>query len=107
MALPFVISSHWLQALQGSGVGPCSQFRALAREPGGGCFPHPARPGKQEGVRHALAADRIPQGAGDMLLPNDVIERLRSPLPGKNEIAHSMAGGSELGYYAAVLNGNS
>ena len=72
---------------------PLFTVQGFGQEPGGGCFPHPARPGKQEGMRHALAADRIPQGAGNMLLPNDVIERLRSPLPGKDEIAHSMAEG--------------
>ena len=72
---------------------PLFTVQGFGQEPGGGCFPYPARPGKQEGVRHALAADGIPQGAGHMFLSNNVIEGLRSPLPGKDEIAHSMAEG--------------
>ena len=75
---------------------PLLTIQGFGQEPGGCRFPYPARPGKQESMRHALAANRIPQGAGDMLLPNDVIKRLRAPLPGKNEIAHSMAEGLEL-----------
>ena len=47
-----------------------------------------ARARQQYGVRHAVHANRVAQGRGDVLLANDVVEGAGSPLACENLVAH-------------------
>jgi len=45
--------------------------------------------GEQEGVGHAVLADRVLERAHHMLLPHDIGKHLWTPLQGKDLIRHS------------------
>ena len=52
------------------------------------CFPDAARPDKQIGVREPILLDRVLERAGDVRLPDQIVERLRAIFSGENLIAH-------------------
>ncbi len=51
-------------------------------------FTCPARPDKKVGVGQAILLDRILERAGDVGLPDDIVERLGSVFAGENLVAH-------------------
>src|SRR5207249_4812149 len=51
-------------------------------------FPCPARPDKKIGVGQAILLDRILERASDVVLPDDIVERLGSVFAGENLVAH-------------------
>ena len=75
--------SHWLQ---GVGVGPFSQFSALARIRAAEVLPTPAGAGEQIGMADAIGGDRVRQGLGDVLLADQFGERLRPIAPGDDHV---------------------
>ena len=56
-----------------------------------GGLAHAARAAEEEGVVHAAACERILQRAGDVLLADDLGERLRPGLPRQHEVGHQIA----------------
>ena len=84
MQLPMVISAQKLHWLQGLGVGPFSQLRALAKYARCGRLSYASNSRKKISMRNAIRPNRIPQGSGDMLLPRDVVKTLRAPLTRQN-----------------------
>ena len=83
-----LISLQRAHSLQGVGVGPRSQLRALARMRAALVLPTPRTPGEQVAVGDAAALDGVGEDAGDVLLPHHVRETLRPPFAGQNEIRH-------------------
>ena len=75
--------SHWLQ---GEGVGPCSQLRALARIRAADVLPTPAGSGEQVGVADAVGRNGVGQGLGHVFLADQVVERLRAVSPGDDDV---------------------
>ena len=49
-----------------------------------------ARTGEQKSVVHPIGADGIAESATDVLLPDEVGERLRSPFAGQYQIRHAL-----------------
>ena len=73
-------------------MSPCSsgpmQFRHFARMRDSVVLPTPARAGEQPGVMQSLVVERVPQGAHDVLLPDERLEITRPPLASEDLIGH-------------------
>jgi len=89
---PAAISLHESHSPQGSGVGPFTQFSALARMRAAVVFPTPRAPEKNVRVRHAIHLDRIRQRFRYMFLPDKVREGLRPPFSRNHLISHTCLG---------------
>ena len=80
-----------------AGIALVARFRGgslraverLGENARGGCFAHAARAGKNVGVRHAAGLDGVGQRARDVLLPDHVGKRLRTPFSRDDLVAHS------------------
>src|SRR5690606_238924 len=70
------------------GAAAALAVERLAQDARQGGLAHPARPAEQEGVVNAAGAERVSEGAGDVLLPGDLREGLRPVLAGEDEIGH-------------------
>ena len=60
----------------GSGVGPCAQFRAAGQDAGAGGLAAAAGAGEQVGVVDPVVGQRGRSGVGDVVLADDLGERL-------------------------------
>ena len=80
--------SHWLH---GVGVGPWTQLSALARIRAADVLPTPRSAGEQIGVPDAVRHDRPRQSAGDVLLTDQLVERLRPVAAGDDDIFAAVA----------------
>ena len=69
-------------------VGPFDAIERLRQDARRRSFPCPARPDKKIGVGQAILLDRILERAGDVVLPDHIVERLRSIFAGENLVAH-------------------
>src|SRR5262245_51782557 len=87
MSRPCAISMHASHSPHGSAVGPFTQFSAR-QDPRGGRLAAPARAGEHERLRHALACDRVAQRTRHRLLPDDIVEPLRTPFARENLVCH-------------------
>jgi hypothetical protein len=65
----------------GVGRRPVRAVQRLGEDARERRLPGPARPGKEVGLTHLPGRDRVAQCAHDGLLPDDVVEPLRSVLP--------------------------
>src|SRR5262249_62009581 len=68
---------------------PLRTQQRLGEEPRGGRLADAARAGEQIGMRDAPGRQRIAQRAGDRILADDRVERLRPPLSREDLIAHT------------------
>ena len=53
---------------------------------GGGGFAHATNAGEEKGVRDASALERLREGAGDVLLTDQLVEAFRTPFAGEDEV---------------------
>jgi hypothetical protein len=72
----------------GIGGGPFHAVQRPRQDARRGRLAAPAGAGEHEGVRHAAAADGIPQRARHRLLPDDVVEALRPPFAREYLVGH-------------------
>jgi hypothetical protein len=82
----------------GAGVAGCRRravgaIQGLGEDACRGRLADTTHAGEEEGVGDPSAADGVGQGAADVLLPDDLFERLRAPLAGEYEVAHRGLGG--------------
>ena len=91
MSRPCAISTQASHSPHGSGVGPFTQLSARARMRAVVVLPQPREPGKHERMRDAAAGDRVAQRTRHRLLPDDVVEPLRTPLARENLVGHREA----------------
>ena len=75
---------------QGVGVGPRYAVEGLGQNAGRRGLADAAGAGEQVGVPDAVAGDGPLQGLGDVLLADQLVERLRPIAPGDDDI---LAGG--------------
>jgi hypothetical protein len=88
--VPAEISRHESHVpLSGSASG-LSRSSAPWPECARGGFAHAAHARKNVRVRHAVRIDRVRQRPRDVLLPDNLAERLRPVLPRDNLVAHGM-----------------
>ena len=66
----------------GLGGRAVDAHQAFCQQAGRGCFAEPARAAKEVGVVDPIVGDRVAQGAGDVLLADQVSEGLRPVFPG-------------------------
>jgi hypothetical protein len=73
-----------------AGRGRYADFavQRFGENPGDGCFADSTGAGEQEGVVQALPVEGVGQGANDMLLTDQFMERARPPFAGQNLVAH-------------------
>jgi len=62
--------------------------QALGKQACARRFPDAAHPSEEKGVCDPVARDRVRQGARDVVLPDEILERLRAVLAGEDEVAH-------------------
>ena len=88
-------STHEWQTPHGSGVGPCSQLRAAGQDAGARGLAAAARAAEQVGVVDPVAAQRLLQRVGDVLLPDDLGEGRRAvvAVEGEGHGGSAYAGG--------------
>ena len=68
--------------------GAVHAVERLGEDARGRCFPDPARPDEQVGVREAILLHRVAQRARDVRLADQVVERLRPIFARENLVAH-------------------
>ena len=68
---------------------PVNAVERLGQNARGRGLPDPARADKKIGVREAILLDGILQRARDVLLPDEIVERLRPIFPRENLVAHA------------------
>ena len=73
-------------SLHGVGVGPVLAVERLGQDPGGRSLADAAGAGEQIGVPDAVAGDRLLQRLGDVLLADELVERLRPIAPGDDDV---------------------
>ena len=71
----------------GRGRRSANAIERLGENAGGRSLPHAARPGEKIRVPDAVAGDGLLQGAGDVLLAHQFIERLRPISPGDDDVS--------------------
>jgi hypothetical protein len=89
MLLPAAISVHGVQTPHGLTVGPFSQLSAFGQDARRRGLPRAARADENVSVRQPVVLDRIAQGPRDVILPDDIVERLGAILAGENRVAHA------------------
>ena len=82
--------------LVGSGRRPLNAVQPFREDPREGRLPGAAGPGEQVGLTDLSGGDRIPERADDRLLPDDLVEVLRSVLPVERGHLVDLTGGSGL-----------
>ena len=86
---PASMSMHAAQVPHGVAVMPLvMQLRLFARMPRDRRLADAARSGEQVRVVQPAAGQRVGERGDDVLLPDELGERLRPPLAGENLIAH-------------------
>src|SRR5262249_34903352 len=75
--------------LAGRGRGAGRAVEGLCEDAGARRLADAADAGEEEGVRDAAALDRVRDRGRDVLLPDEVLERLRAPLAGEDDVAHA------------------
>lgn len=53
-------------------------------------LPTPRGAAEEEGVRDAVLLDGVAEGAGDVFLPDDLVEVFGAPLPGQDDVRHGL-----------------
>ena len=87
-------------SLQGVGVGPVHAVERLGQDAGGRRLADAAGAGEQIGVADAVAGDRLLQRAGDVLLADQLLERLRPIAASDDDVA---AVGTRLRVVASLM----
>ena len=72
----------------GTGADARLAIEAFREDPGEGRLAHAAGPGEQVRVVQALLIQRVAQRPDHVLLPDQRLERARSPLAGENLVGH-------------------
>ena len=85
---PCAISRQLVHSQQGSGTTPWAQLSALAKIRAVVVLPFRGAD-EEVGMPDAVLQDGVLQGAGDVLLANDLAEALGPPLPGQYLIRHA------------------
>jgi len=72
------------------GLAVCAEaVEALGQQAGAGGLADPADAGEQEGMGHAVLGDGTGEGTGNVLLPREVLEGLRTVLSGQDDVTHA------------------
>ena len=82
MELPSVISRQFVQVLHGICGGALLAVEGLGQDTGNRRLANAPGTTEDEGVGHPAEADRIAQGRDHVILPDDILEDLGSPLSG-------------------------
>ena len=83
---PALMLRQMSHSLQGAGVGPLLAVQRLGQDPGGRGLADAAGPGEQIGMAHAVRGDGVREGLGDVLLADQLVERLRPIAPRDDDV---------------------